>query len=130
MDNRELFFHSIIKISEALSNNSELFKDLDQIFKSDKLRFYEIARKHELYNDPLITKGTLDREIKVKKVLGIILSAEGDEKLRYSIIKIIKKYYPVKINEKTIRNAYKSYCKNSLSNCIDRMSDDYATSFL
>ncbi len=47
------------------------------------------------FSDEYLTNGTLERELNIQKVLGVIICAEKDERLQNRLIKILSKYYSV-----------------------------------
>ncbi len=94
MINKQVYLQSLILISEALTVNKDLLRDLNHLYQLDKIKYYKKASSHALYNDSQVTNGTIEHEINIKKVFGIVLCAEEDEKLRAIISKLLKKYYP------------------------------------
>ncbi len=55
-----------------------------------------------------MTQGTLEQEIEGRKALGILLIAEKDYNLRNTVIKLLRKYYPI------VFNAVKKHDKREL----------------
>lgn len=79
---------------EALSTNKLIRKDIDELYESDKYKFYKAARESEYYNNLVVKEGDIYREVYAKKALGIILCSVEDEALTEKFLKILKKGWP------------------------------------
>ncbi len=95
MLNKELFYQTLPQIAEALTVKPTVFHEIEQIYNEDKLLYYTNAKEHPLFSDEYLTNGTLERELNIQKVLGVIICAEKDERLQNRLIKILSKYYSV-----------------------------------
>lgn len=94
MLNRDLFLKSIHYICESLVIHPSLYLELNQYYEKNKYIFYRTAKESCLFNDPYFSSGSLDREIKMKQVLGILLQAEVEIEIQSTLQKMITKYYP------------------------------------
>lgn len=94
MLNKDLFYISLPQIAEALTTKSTVLYEIDLIYNKDKILFYSTAKEHPLYSDDYLTNGTLERELNIKKVLGVLLVAENNDPLRVRLLKILTKYFP------------------------------------
>lgn len=95
-------------ISIALVMNAEMIKDINKLYALDKLKYYNTAKNSTCIEHVIIKQSTLEQEIHARKVLGILLVAELDSNLRSSVIKLLRKYYPV------IYNSVKKHDKREL----------------
>jgi len=106
---------------EALGCNRIIREPMDALYQSDKFRFYELARNHELYNRPIVKEGGLLQEEYSKKALGILLAADDDEEVFSSLLRLIKtgwkEVYSFVVN-------CSSLSVRSLMNCIVRKHGD------
>jgi len=75
---------------EALGHNRKIRDSLDELYQSDKFRFYELARNHELYDHPIVKEGGLLQEEYSKKALGILLAAGEDEVVFSSLLQVLE----------------------------------------
>lgn len=83
----------LVHMADALVFNKKMRIDLSRLYESDKYRFYKKAKESTAYNIDLVTQVGLDKEIHIKKALGLILCAEEDPDLLGKLIEIVKKYY-------------------------------------
>lgn len=74
-------------LCEAFSTNRRIYKLIDEVYKLDKIKFYNSAKENEWYIHPISQEGSLEQEEYFKKTLGIILNSEGYEKYIDNIIK-------------------------------------------
>ena len=61
-------------------------KTIDNLYKTQKFRFYEKARNNPYYNYSFFIDGSLEREVSSKRAFGVLLCAEEDESLKKTII--------------------------------------------
>lgn len=116
MINIEIFNKAIIYIAESLMLNEKMKNDLRELYKSDKYRFYNKAKQSELYFNSLVSLGSLEREVDMKRTLGILLSAEDDELLKQKVLKIMSNYYrELYIRIKNKKNDFNEYIKSKIS---------------
>lgn len=94
MLNHELFLKSFHYICESLIVNPGLYSELNLIYQKNKFAYYKKAKENSLFEDSYITNGSLEREIRIKQVMGMVLNAEEDELLRTTLLNKISKYYP------------------------------------
>lgn len=94
-------------ISLGLARNNEMKKDIDKIYMSDKLKYYNAAINSTCVNHIILMQGTLEQEIYARRVLGILLEAEVDNCVRSKLIKLLRKYYPIIYNSVKKRNKEK-----------------------
>ncbi|UZQ52402.1 hypothetical protein [Clostridium kluyveri] len=83
----------LVHMADALVFNKKMRTDLSRLYDSDKYRFYKKAKESTAYNIDLVTQVALDKEIHIKKSIGLILCAEEDPDLLKKLIDIVKKYY-------------------------------------
>jgi hypothetical protein len=102
-------------ISISLARSNEMKKDIDKIYMSDKLRYYNAATSSSFINHIIVTQGTIEQEIYARKVLGILIEAETNNIIRSKIIKILRKHYSI------IYNAVKKRNKEELKNKYMKM---------
>ncbi len=76
-------------VVEALGYNRSIREDLDKLYQTDKFRFYELARNHELYDHPIVKEGGLLQEEYSKKALGIVLASEADAEVHQALSDLI-----------------------------------------
>lgn len=116
MINKGIFNTAIIYIAESLILNEKLKNELRELYKSDKYRFYNKAKQSELYFNSLVSLGSLEREVDMKRTLGILLSAEDDELLKQKVLKIMSNYYrELYIRIKNKKNDFNEYIKSKIS---------------
>ncbi len=82
-------------ISVGLVKTQEMILEIEEIYSQNKLFYYNTMQKSTAINHIIMTEGTLEQIIYARKVLGILLCAEEDFNLRYKIIKLLKKFYPI-----------------------------------
>ena len=104
----------LVHMADALVFNKKMRTDLSRLYDSDKHRFYKKAKESTAYNIDLVNQVGLDKEIHIKKAIGLILCAEEDPALLKKLIDIIKKYY---------FRVYQSY-KNASIEIIDQIFND------
>ncbi|WP_160684463.1 hypothetical protein [Clostridium sp. C2-6-12] len=97
-------------ISLGIANNKEMRKEVDKVYNSDPLKYYNAVIDSPCANHVVIKQGTFENEFYARKVLGILLLAESDNSIRNKIIKLFRKYYPVIFN--TVRKFDKEKLKN------------------
>ncbi|WP_315071201.1 hypothetical protein [uncultured Clostridium sp.] len=102
----------LANISLSLTRSSEMKREIDKIYMSDELKYYNAAKKSPCINYSIIMQGTLEQEIQARRVLGILVEAEFDNNVRSKVIKLLRKYYPVifnsvkKKNNEKLKNKY------------------------
>ena len=94
MLNHELYLKSIHYICESLIVNPGLYSELNLIYQKNKFTYYKKAKENSIFEDPYFTNGSLEREISMKYVMGLVLCAEEDDILRTTLLNKISKYYP------------------------------------
>ena len=94
MLNKELYFRAIVFICESLTVKPSLMNNLTYLYEKDKFNYFKKASQSPLYDDGFLTDGTLEREVNIRRVLGIVLCAEEDENLQKKIMKILEKHHP------------------------------------
>ena len=63
-------------LSDAVTVFPNLVSFFNALYETQKHRFYERARKNSLYNDSLMSDGTLDVEVAMKRTFGILLCSK------------------------------------------------------
>lgn len=81
-------------IVEALASNPKIEKLLNNYYKLYKFEAYEIAKNSPLYNHPMITDGSIKKEVLSKRALGLILLSQQNEEVSSIIDKLFKKGWP------------------------------------
>lgn len=102
-------------ISLCLARNNEMKRDIDKIYMSDKLKYYNAAINSTCIKHIIIMQGTLEQEIYARRILGILLEAEFDNSIKSKLIKLLRKYYPI------IYNCVKKRDKENLKNRYMKM---------
>lgn len=106
---------------EALTSNKKIEKDIIKLYEKYKYKAYKLAKESELYNHIIIYDGSIHKEVFGKRVLGILLLSEKDEKIEDELLNIIKKgwlkLYNYIFNKEKISlyNIMKKFYNNSLS---------------
>lgn len=99
-------------ISLGIAENKGIRKEVDKIYNSDQLKYYNALINSSCANYVAIKQGNFENELYARKVLGIFLVAESDDCIRNKIIKLLKKYYPVvydsvrKYDKEILKNKY------------------------
>lgn len=93
---KEIYFKGLVFISESLVLKGSLLRELLVIYnKNDKAKYYEASQVYfKSYNFQFQRNGTLEREININRILGILVAAEEKTDLKIKIIKIIERSYP------------------------------------
>mgnify|MGYP007012348604 FL=1 len=118
-------------IVEALGGNKYIYKDIDNLYQTDKYRFYQAAKSHELYTHQIVSEGGLLQEEYCKKALGILLCA-GDEAVSEGLLGIFYKGWTYAYL--FVRNHSEIDLTNFLKNAvrkaggIDKVSDEWLNS--
>lgn len=115
VDSNVIVNYIFSNISLGIAKNKDIKKEVDKIYFSDQLKYYNATIDSACANYIVIKQGTIDQELYARKVLGILLSAEDDSNLRSKIIKVLRKYYPV------IYNAVRKQDKEKLKNKYMKM---------
>lgn len=102
-------------MSISLVINNEMIKDINKLYALDKLKYYDAAKNSSCIDHVIMKQGTLEQEIYARKVLGILLISEIDANLRNSVIKLLKKYYPI------VYNSVKKHDKKDLAKKYSQM---------
>lgn len=69
-------------------------KFIDNLYQSQKIRFYNQAKANSLYNDDLLQDRPLDVEVTIRRAFGILLCSQDDEELQNAIIEELYRMYP------------------------------------
>lgn len=80
-------------LAEAFISNPAMLKDLNKLNERYKYKTYKLARKSYAYTHPIMNEGSLEMEVNIKRMLGLILYGEENDKVSNEIVLIIKKYY-------------------------------------
>lgn len=83
----------LVNISVGLTRSKEMIKDVEDLYNTDKLKYYDAYRFSSCINHDIMCQGSLTQEIHARKMLGILLIAEKDKTLRNKVIKLLRKYY-------------------------------------
>lgn len=79
-------------LCEAFATNKLIYKNIDEIYNADRLRFYNTAKASPYYNHSVCDEGSILQEYYYKKILGILLESEKEAELTELIVeKLIKK---------------------------------------
>lgn len=70
-------------------------KHIDELYQSQRFRFYEKAKNNKYYDNMLMKDKPLELEVSMKRAYGILLCSQDDEQLQSDIIAEIYKVYPV-----------------------------------
>jgi hypothetical protein len=97
-------------ISLCIAKNKDIKKEIDKIYMSDQLKYYNVAVNSKCIDHVIIKQGTIEHELYARKALGILVEAEYDNNLRSKIIKLLRKYYPIIYN--TVKKRDKEKLKN------------------
>lgn len=107
-------------LSDAVTVFPNLVSFFNALYETQKHRFYERARNNPIYNDSLMSNGTLDVEVAMKRTFGILLCSNDDPKLKNAICNAFFKEIPLMeaLSEKfSLADMAKSFqmyrCKNS-----------------
>jgi len=100
-------------ICESFASNKKIYKLIDSIYEKDHIEYYQLAKNNVWYNHEILTCQSIEKEILMKKALGIILECDSDKMLKiinkgwkqlYSLIKpksiiklseVLKKTLPI-----------------------------------
>lgn len=110
----------LVHMAHALVFNKKMRTDLSILYDSNKYRFYKKAKESAAYNIDFVTQVGLDKEIHIKKALGLILCAEEDAVLLKKLINIVKKYYF------KLYQAYKNESKEAVEEIFDELEENDA----
>lgn len=102
-------------ISISLVINTEMIKDINDLYILDRLKYYNTAKNSTCIDHIILKQGTLEQEINARKVLGLLLVGEVDVNIRDHIIKLLRKYYPV------VYNSIKKHDKKELAKKYSQM---------
>lgn len=81
-------------VSIGLVKKDEMKDDINKLYELDRLKYYNAAAESSCIKHVIMKQGSLEQEINARKVLGMLLIAEEDYKLRNKIIKLLRKHYP------------------------------------
>ncbi|WP_051624202.1 hypothetical protein [Clostridium akagii] len=99
----------LANVSIALTRNSQMKKDINKLYLLDRITYYEALENSSCINHVIMMQGSLQQEIDGRKALGILLIAENDYNLRNTVIRLLRKYYPI------VFNAVKNHDKKDLT---------------
>lgn len=108
----------LANLSMALTRNNDIKKNISKLYTLDKMKYYNAAVNSSCINHIIITQGTLEQEIEIRKALGVLLIAEEDYNLRNNIITLLRKSHPI------IFNAVKKHDKNVLAKRYLKMDEN------
>lgn len=80
--------------ARTLAYHSGAFQKLERIYSKNELAFYQLAKQHPLRNCNVMMAMPLTYEIKTSHMLGVILAAEEDEKLKSEVVHQLKILFP------------------------------------
>lgn len=107
-------------LSDAVTVFPNLVSFFNALYETQKHRFYERARNNPIYNDSLMSNGTLDVEVAMKRTFGILLCSNDDPKLKNAICNAFFKEIPLmealskKFSLADMAKSFQMYrCKNS-----------------
>lgn len=82
----------LLVVAREITYCESVKRAFDGVYKGQKSLFYEKAKKSKYYNHFLVSEGSLEYEIGIKRFLGVLLCADEDISLRENIIKMIVSY--------------------------------------
>lgn len=88
----------LANISSALTINNDVITDISSLYLQDKFKYNNAANNSTCINSIIFKQGTVEQELCCRRALGILLIAETDLNLRYKVIKILRKFYPIVYN--------------------------------
>ncbi|NFV47223.1 hypothetical protein FDJ70_05985 [Clostridium botulinum] len=115
-------------MAEAFSVNPRIYKLIDKIYNTDKIRFIAKAKENKWYNSSISQEGSIEQEYYFKKSLGILLVAREDRYITDEVLKIITKgwrytyTYVNQYNTLSLTHFIGSYIKKKHG--IDNVTDD------
>ena len=74
---------------EAIISNSKIEPKINDLYEKHKYRAYELARNYEFYNHPMLSDGSIRREVYAKRTLGLILLTNENEEVYIDMRDII-----------------------------------------
>lgn len=120
-------------LCEAFATNKKIYKSIDGIYNTDRLRFYSTAKASPYYNHSVCDESSILQEYYYKKILGILLEAEKDKNLTELIIKkLIRKGWEyayahvINNNPVYIEKFMMNFIKKNKG--LDNIDDDYLNS--
>ncbi|WP_315069324.1 hypothetical protein [uncultured Clostridium sp.] len=118
-------------ICEGFSTNPKIYKLIDDLYKKNKLLFYQSAKNSPWYAHQMAMEGSLEQEEYFKKSLGIILNME---KYNDEIVGLIEKgwRYVYIYNQNHARIIFEEFFKSFIkkNNGLDNINDDELNSNL
>lgn len=93
MKDNSLWQHISIGVCNALIAKKSVLDDLINLYKQDPCKFYSAAKSTSIYSCSFFTYASLDREVNLRRVFGIVTVAEEDSEVRGDIIRILSKHY-------------------------------------
>ncbi len=69
-------------------------KFIDNLYQSQRFRFYSKARANPLYNDSIVRNSPLEVDVTRRRAFGILLCSQDDKELQTIIIEEFYKLYP------------------------------------
>ena len=111
-----------ILVAEAIYSNKEAKERILKLYKENKFKAYSVAKESELYSHHIITDGNIEREVSLKRILGVLLLMD-DPDICKSIINILQKSFKRLFNYIKNENEINiETVSNKFTN--DNMSDD------
>ena len=114
----ELF---IMYVSNSFIYVPKLKEFFDALYETDKIKFYNTARNHELYNRKIFSDKNLEMEVSMRRIFGILLCCLEDEELLEKVIKAIEKEFT------WMKNLAKKYNEAEFKKKTNELSSDFYT---
>lgn len=111
----------------------------DNLYQTQKVRFYEKAKEHKYYDYLLMRDKPLALEVSMKRAFGILLCSRDDEQLQENIVKEILQVYPqLKILDQNfslskyekIELEHHDRCDRKRSSMCERNSFSYCSAYV
>lgn len=81
-------------ISIALVKSEEMEEDVNKLYSFEKETYHNAVMNSSSISHVVLKQGSLEQEINARKALGMLITAEHDDRLKGKIIKLLRKYYP------------------------------------
>lgn len=82
----------LLIVAREITYCESLKNALNGYYKGQKIRFYERAKKSKYYNHFIITEGSLEYEMEIKRIFGILLCADEEKDIRDYVMKMMVSY--------------------------------------
>lgn len=121
----------VLFIAEALASNKRIKKHLDNLYEENKYAAYKLASCHPSYNHPILTDGSIEKEVSSKRAFGLFLLARETGNMKM-LEELYKKGWPEVLNHlKKLEKSKKSFRLEYIHNFLnERMSDDEFNGYL